>query len=612
MGSLLGYLTLNTELLLEMFREFCLEGIFLRCPSRWLAVGMISWFVAAMVALETDGPLCDVGRSTSAAKRGLTTTIGRHSHVIRLNWLAVFLGLVFLAGAAIAQSPDWDALGKRWWSHVQYLADDKLEGRDVGTPGFEKAAAYMAEQFHAAGLQPAGADGYRQPMDFDVVRIDETRCSLDLLRDGKPEAVRLGDDATLGVNSHAAENVEAGAVFVGYGLTVPELKYDDLAGLDVKGKIVVFVTGGPADMPGPIKAHYQSGEERRKELLKAGVVGTIAIPNPKSAEVPWSRIAASRFQPRMELRDPGEDVAPPLQVGILFNPERADMLFAGSGHTFAEILAALNADKPLPHFPLAMRVRARVGFNRSEVKSENVVGVLPGSDPELKKEYVVVSAHLDHLGIGEPVNGDRIYNGAMDDASGDASLIEIARAMNESGAKPKRSIVFLSVTGEEKGELGSEYFAAHPTVRGPIIADINMDMYLPLFPLKYLEVQGLGESSLGEDIRAVAEGAGVQIQADKEPEHNRFIRSDQYSFIKKGIPSLAFKFGYVPGTPEEKIFKAWYVERYHGPADDVNQPVDKAAAAQFNAILEKLVLRVADTEPRPEWKQDSFFRRFIK
>lgn len=314
----------------------------------------------------------------------------------------------------------------------------------------------------------------------------------------------------------------------------------------------------------------------------------------------------------MELSDPGPGVPPPLEVSIRFNPASAEMLFAGSDHTFHEVLAALNGDKPLPHFPLAVKIHARVGITRSEAKSENIVGVLPGNDPNLKKEYVVVSAHLDHLGIGEPVDGDRIYNGAMDDASGDASLIEIARAMKDSGARPKHSILFLSVTGEEKGELGSEYFAAHPTVSGPIVADINMDMYLPLFPLKLLEVQGLGESTLGEDIRTVAEAAGVQVQADKEPEHNRFIRSDQYSFIKKGVPALAFKFGYIPGTPQEKIFQAWMNERYHAPSDDVNQPVDLAAAAQFNAILEKLALRVADADQRPEWKPDSFFRRFAQ
>ena len=257
------------------------------------------------------------------------------------NW-KVLLAVTLAGGAALAQSADWNALGKLWWSHVQFLADDSLEGRDTGSRGFEKAANYMVEQFRAAGLEPAGADGYRQPMDFQVVTIDESLCSLDLLRDGKAQAVRLGDDAMLGVSSHAAENVEAGAVFVGYGLTVPESNYNDLAGQDVKGKIVVLVTGGPADMAGPVKAHYQSGEERRKALAKAGVVGTITIPNPRSAEVPWSRIAAARFQPRMELTDPGQAVPPPLPVSIEFNPARAEMLFAGSGHSFQEILVALD------------------------------------------------------------------------------------------------------------------------------------------------------------------------------------------------------------------------------------------------------------------------------
>ena len=270
-------------------------------------------------------------------------------------WSKVGLALILAGGAAFAQSPDWNALGKLWWSHVQFLADDSLEGRGTGSPGFEKAATYVAEQFRAAGLQPAGVDGYRQPIDFKVVKVDESRCSLDLLRGGKVQPVKLGDDAVLGISSGAAENVEGGAVFVGYGLTVPESHYDDLAGQVVKGKIVVFVTGGPADMAGPVKAHYQSGEERRKTLLKAGASGAIAIPNPRSAEVPWSRIAAARFQPHMELSDPGQGVPPALPVSIEFNPSQAEMLFAGSGHTFQEILAALNGDKPLPHFPLANR-----------------------------------------------------------------------------------------------------------------------------------------------------------------------------------------------------------------------------------------------------------------
>jgi Zn-dependent M28 family amino/carboxypeptidase len=339
----------------------------------------------------------------------------------------------------------------------------------------------------------------------------------------------------------------------------------------------------------------------------------VDIPNPKATEVPWSRTAAARLQPDMELSDKAAGKQNGLQVALAINPAYADALFAGSGHSFQEVLDAMDADKPLPHFALAARVKTRLRMRKWKVKSVNLAGVLEGSDGALRKEYVVVSAHLDHLGIGAPVNGDKIYNGAMDDASGIASLLEIARGIKEAGGKPKRSILFLAVTGEEKGLLGSRYFAEHPTVEWKnIVADLNMDMYLPLFPLKYLEVQGLNESTLGEDIRAVCAEAEVQVQADKQPDHNRFIRSDQYSFIRKGVPSLAFKFGWVPGTPEEKQFNDWYKERYHGPADDVNQPVDQAAAAQFNAILGKLAMRVADETERPRWKAESFFRRFAQ
>jgi Zn-dependent M28 family amino/carboxypeptidase len=515
--------------------------------------------------------------------------------------------------SAIAATPDWEALGKRWWAHVQYLADDKLEGRDVGSDGFASAAIYVTDQFKSAGLEPVGTSGYSQSVEFNVAQIDESDSSLQLVRDGKAEDVELGEEGFFAPHADASNQFDAPAVFVGYGLSVPELKYDDLAGQNLNGKIAVYITGGPASMPAGIKAHYQSHEERIKALRKAGVAGTLVIPNPKAAEVPWSRTAASRLGPKMELADKAAAGAPNLPLSLVFNPAHAERLFEGSGHTFKEVLDLLNADKPAPHFPLAVRIRAKMAVRSWQVRSKNVMGVLKGSDPALSKQYIVISAHLDHVGIGEPVNGDKIYNGAMDDASGIASLIEIARAMKESGAKPKRSILFLAVTAEEKGLLGSQYFAAHPAVDAKsIVADLNMDMFLPLFPLKYLEVQGLAESTLGDDVRAVCEATGVQVQADKQPDHNRFIRSDQYSFIRKGVPALAFKFGWLPGTPEEKIFNDWYKERYHAPADDANQPVNLAGAAQFNAILENLALRVADEPDRPTWKKDRFFLRYAQ
>jgi Zn-dependent M28 family amino/carboxypeptidase len=339
------------------------------------------------------------------------------------------------------------------------------------------------------------------------------------------------------------------------------------------------------------------------------VIGAISIPNPRSMEVPWARYKGNRLQARMWLADPALSTAG-LGFTATWNPARADQLFEGSGHTIAEILTAADHDRPLPHFPLTVKVRAHVSTSTEKVQSRNVVGLQPGSDPQLKNEYVVVSAHLDHLGVGEPVNGDAIFNGAMDDASGIASLIEIARSLQAGNVKTRRSVVFLAVTGEEKGELGSGYFAKRSTVPGRIVADINMDMFLPLFPLHHLEVQGLNESTLGDDIRAVASAAHIDVQADKEPNANRFIRSDQYSFIKKGVPALAFKFGWIPGSPEEKIFKDWYRTRYHGVADDATQPVDLAAAAQFNAILTALLEKVANAPQAPEWLPDSFFRRF--
>jgi Zn-dependent M28 family amino/carboxypeptidase len=542
------------------------------------------------------------------------------------------VGLVVVCAGALLGAPqtDWSAAGKRWWAHVQYLADDKLEGRDVGGAGYEMAAAYVTEQFKAAGLQPAGTDGYAQAVEFVVARTDESQSSIEIVREihqlvsltasektegepykGKAERLVLGEDAFFSPHANGNAEIEAPVVFAGFGLSVPDLNYDDFAGLDVRGKIVAFISGGPRTMPAAVKAHFQSRNERMKVLKKAGAVGTISIGNPQTEEVPWSRTSGARLAPKMELRDPGPGEEASFPVSVIFNPAKAEKLFAGSGHTFREVVEAVSAGKPAPRFPLAVTVKGRVAVKTSEAKSENLAGVYPGSDAAQSKEYVVISAHLDHVGVGTPVNGDKIYNGAMDDASGIASLIEIARELRESSAQPKRSILFVAVTGEEKGLLGSQYFAGHPTVPAKsIVADLNMDMFLPLFPLKYLEVQGLGESTLGDDIRAVCGSAGVEVQADKQPDHNRFIRSDQYSFIKQGVPALAFKFGWLPGTPEEKKFNDWYQERYHGPTDDVSQPVDAAAAAQFNNILRKLAVRVANAAERPRWKAESFFRRF--
>ena len=248
---------------------------------------------------------------------------------------------------------------------------------------------------------------------------------------------------------------------------------------------------------------------------------------------------------------------------------------------------------------------------RTEVKSQNVVAILPGSDPKLAGEYVVFSAHLDHIGVGKPINGDSIYNGAMDNASGVAGLLDVAEILKETGSRPKRSVLFLAVTGEEKGLQGSRFFANAPTVDAKaIVADINTDMFLPLYPLKSLIVFGLDETDLKVDVTAVAKAAGLAVLPDPEPKRNIFIRSDQYSFVRQGIPSLMLMVGYEQGSEEEATLMKWLKDRYHVPSDDVNQPVDKAAAGSFNALVAKLVTHIADRDERPRWSDSSFFKRF--
>jgi Zn-dependent M28 family amino/carboxypeptidase len=330
-------------------------------------------------------------------------------------------------------------------------------------------------------------------------------------------------------------------------------------------------------------------------------------------DIPWERSALARFLPSMSLADPAMDETRGLSLAVVANPARADKLFAGTGHTFREILDADDAGKPLPRFPIPARIKATVAVARAEVTSQNVAAVLPGTDPKLKGEYVVLSAHLDHLGVGKPINGDAIYNGAMDNASGVAAQLDVAAILQETGTRPRRSVLFLAVTGEEKGLLGSRDFAGAPTVDPKaIVADINTDMFLPLYPLKSLIVFGLDESDLNGDVTAVAKASGVAVLPDPEPRRNLFIRSDQYSFIRRGIPSLMLMIGYEKGSPQEATMHAWLKERYHAPSDDLNQPVDRPAAAAFDALVAKLIARVADRDDRPRWNDTSFFKRFSR
>ncbi|HLH07962.1 MAG TPA: M28 family metallopeptidase [Terriglobales bacterium] len=519
------------------------------------------------------------------------------------------LCLICFSTWAFAQSPNFN--GQSWWDYVKVLADDNMQGRETGSPGYDKAAAYVVSQAKADGLQPAGVNGFYQPVKFLSKQIDEAHSSLALVRGGKSEPMVLGDDAIFSTRVDLAPVVDAPLVFVGYGLHVPEMSYDDFAGLDMKGKVAVIIAGSPSSMSAALASHYQSTAERSKAIRDTGALGFISIPNPASMDVPWARIRLARTRPSMELADKSLVDSTGIKLYVLWNPASADKLFAGSGHTFEELAALAKDRKPLPRFALSASVKARTKVNVTEVNSKNIVARLPGSDPKLKTQNVVLSAHLDHLGIGKPINGDRIYNGAMDNGSGSALLLDLAARMAQEKVKLRRSLLFVWVTAEEEGLLGSRYFATQPTVPAKsIVADINTDMFLPIFPMKIVTVYGLDESDLGDDIRQIAAKKDVRVQPDPEPLRNIFIRSDQYSFIREGVPSLAMSVGFEKGSPEEVAAKKWLTERYHAPSDDINQPVDFSAAGKFEDLVYGLALDVCDADQVPHWKPNSFFKRF--
>jgi hypothetical protein len=558
--------------------------------------------------------------------------------MVKPTLLAGCLLAAAAAAGAAAQSTDLTSEGKQWWAHVQFLADDSLEGRNVGTPGFDKAEDYVEHQFQAIGLAPGGTGGFRQPVKLESRLLVSDQSRLVLVRDGKEEALTIGQDASLSARGELDGSAEAPMVFLGYGLSIPEAGWDDFAGQDLHGKIAVYVNAfPPVKVSDNVKSHVNTANERWLALKRAGAIGIATIAGPRPAAAPNPAAAASSPaapsaagaaaspatggpgggrgggapQPTITLFDRDLNDTAGEVVAITLTARGAAAVLDGTGHTLEEFNQLVTDGKPLPRFTIPGTLRAHAALTRAPIASANVVGLFKGSDPTLASEYVIMSAHLDHLGVGRPVNGDAIYNGAMDDASGIASLIETARLLKASGVTTKRSVLFLAVTAEEKGELGSRYFALRPTVPfRQIVADINLDMFLPLYALKVIEVQGLAESSLGESVRTAAKTLGVDVQTDREPAQNRFIRSDQYSFIREGVPALAFKFGYEFGSPEETIRRNWVRDLYHKPSDDTRQPVNLEAAATFDRVIMTLLQRVANDPARPTWNADSFFKRF--
>jgi Zn-dependent M28 family amino/carboxypeptidase len=512
--------------------------------------------------------------------------------------------VIFLAASAAAQiAPE------RIAAHIRFLGDDVIEGRETGTRGFEVAAQYVVAQFAAAGVEPLPS-GWYQPVTLRGATVLEEASSITV--DGKLLTSRK--DFVLRPNFfRERSDVEGAAVFAGFGIVAPPLNYDDLAAVDVRGKIVVILSGAPAKFPSDERAVFSDSTRKQRELAARGAIGVLTLQTPTDeARYPFAKRAAQAGITPMTYLVDGKPQQPVEAIvgGALISREAAQSLFAGAPIGVDQILA--DAEKSISHsFDLKTRVAIATATRFSEVHSENVVGMVRGGDPKLRAEYVVVSAHLDHLGNHPPANGgDGIHNGAYDNASGIAALIEIARAVAH-GPKPKRSVLFVALTGEEKGEQGSDFFAhAPPVPKQSIVADVNMDMFLMIFPIADLVPLGGEHSSLGAMAAEAARGAGLTISPDPYPEEVRFVRSDQYSFVKAGIPAIHLKTGNKSSDPSvdgEKRTRDWLRNVYHTPKDDLNQSFDFASGAKYAEANLRLVRAIADAPQRPRWKKGDLF-----
>jgi len=499
---------------------------------------------------------------------------------------------------------------------MNFLADDQLEGRGTATRGHEIAAKYMASEFESIGLAPAGdASTYFQKVPLRSARPEDSGSSLTVIRNGKEEVLAYNKDFQIFSDSRRADtSVEAPVVYVGFGVSAPELNYDDYKGLDVKGKIVALVLEAPT-FESSLRAHYSTSEVKAANAVAHGAVGIIVLNDPVLEGIyPFTERVRDSERPLLRwLEKDGtpHDTFPELRGAAGLSLEATKNFLVGSGHTAQEVFQAAKEGKSLT-FPLPLRVKIHARQKLEDVSSPNVVAKLEGSDPALKNEYVVYSAHLDHLGVGAPVKGDSIYNGALDNASGCAILLEVARAFAQINPRPKRSMLFVAVTGEEAGLLGSDYFATNPTVpKKDIVANVNLDEDQMLWPLVDIIPFGAEHSSLGGVAKQAAARLNLELSPDPMPEEGIFVRSDQYSFVKQGIPAVYPTPGFKSNDPNIKpveIFKNWEATRYHQPQDDMQQPgLDFNQAAKYADFVFLCGWLISQDPARPTWNGHDFF-----
>jgi hypothetical protein len=507
-------------------------------------------------------------------------------------------------------------------AHLDFLADDARKGRMTGAEGYDEAAAYVAAQFELLGLQPAGDDGWYQEVPMLGRRLDVESARVTLHRDSGDAELQWKEDFVMGGDDMRNETrVTAEVVFAGFGVHAPEMNYSDYDGIDVRGKIVAVFGGAPERFAHNERAFYSSGRSKAEEMVRRGAVGRIGLRSRTDQKrVPWERMVLNagilQGMSWINLSGQVEDFHPEIEGAAAFSVPAAEDLFAGAPITFEDALDAADAGKPLST-PLGVEVTLSQRTAHEPVTSPNVIAVIRGSDPVLRDEYVVFSAHLDHVGIGAPVDGDDIYNGFYDNAMGVALLLEGARAFAAMPEPPRRSILFVALTGEERGLLGSDYFAHYPTVPSDgMIANVNLDMPLLLYPLADVIAFGAEHSTLQELIEPAVAAEDFALTPDPVPEEVLFIRSDQYSFVRRGIPSVFLVPGFTSKDPDidgAAAFQEHLATHYHMPSDDSSRTVDWESALRFARANVRIGSAIADADERPAWNEGDFFgERFAK
>ena len=498
-------------------------------------------------------------------------------------------------------------------SNIAWLADDKLKGRLPGTEGYQMAVDYVVDQYKKIGLAPGGDNGtFLQNLIIRrSVLVNSSANALLTDNSGNVDTLEFLKDFTPVPHPlKESANVKGQLVFAGYGIEIPG-GYSDYKNIDPKGKILVIVAGAPDGLHSTITAHFSNSGNKVNTAYKKGAVGVMLINlNPRPGGNTSSAIQMNVAMNPQKTEAYGRGFTGNIAVAINSNKAMLSRLFLQSGKKLETVLGSIKQGQP-SSFELSLHLTVNYNTTHKDFESQNVVALIPGTDKALRNEYIVHSAHLDHVGVGRVVNGDSIYNGAHDNASGVASLLEIARIYKNSGAKPKRSILIVMVTGEEMGLIGSSYFAANPTVpKGSIVANVNTDMPTVIAPLLSIVPLGAEHSNMMKHVQFAASQLGLDVENDPEPNENRFVRSDQYSFVMNGIPALHIKYGTktnIPGFDLVAFVKQWRAKYYHQSADGMDGIFDFAAAKVYVQLNFLVSYSIAQTINRPVWNEGDLF-----